>query len=57
MNQEKKHNCEDCAFRKKAEANPRSFTGRLWKIHTYICPGWRSYQRSLKARGAGGESS
>lgn len=51
MTEERKHNCEDCPFRKKAEANPRSFVGRLWKFHTYICPGWRSYQRSLRAEG------
>lgn len=47
MTTDKKHKCEDCAWRKKAEANPRSFTSILWKLHTYVCPGWKSYQKSL----------
>ncbi len=40
--------CADCAWRKKAEEKPRSFMGVLWKVHTKICPGWKSYQRWLK---------
>jgi hypothetical protein len=44
---EQKSNCEDCAIRKKAEAKPKSLIGILWKLHTYICPGWKAYQRSL----------
>lgn len=48
---EKKSNCEDCAFRKKAEARPRSFLGILWRWHTHICPGWKSYQRTLRQKG------
>jgi hypothetical protein len=47
MAQEKKYPCAECGFRKKAEKNPRSFVGRLWKLHTYVCPGWKAYQRSL----------
>jgi hypothetical protein len=47
MSDNDKKGCEDCALRKKAEAKPRSFVGILWKLHTYICPGWRSYQKSL----------
>lgn len=46
----KKMRCEDCAMRKKAEANPRSFIGILWRLHTHICPGWKAYQRSLAER-------
>ncbi len=42
--------CVQCAMRLKAEANPRSFSARLWKWHTYICPGWKAYQRALKAQ-------
>jgi hypothetical protein len=57
MTEEKKHKCADCAFRKKAEERPRSFLGILWKLHTYVCPGWKAYQRSLRAGGAGGSSS
>ncbi len=45
----KKHNCAECGFRKKAQENPRSFLGILWKLHTFICPGWRAYQRSLNS--------
>jgi hypothetical protein len=47
MSDKKKSGCEDCAFRKKAEARPKSILGRVWKLHTYICPGWRAYQKSL----------
>jgi len=54
MSQNEKTRCEECSMRKKAEAHPRSFIGILWKLHTYICPGWKAYQRSL-ARGEVGE--
>jgi len=47
MTEETKHNCADCAWRKKAEEKPGSFLGILWKLHTRICPGWKAYQRSL----------
>lgn len=57
MTEEKKHKCADCSFRKKAEERPRSFLGILWKLHTNVCPGWKAYQRSLRAGGAGGSSS
>jgi hypothetical protein len=57
MAEEKKHNCPECALRKRAEENPRSFLGVLWKLHTYVCPGWKAYQRSLKTNGASGSSS
>ncbi len=47
MGDEQKHRCETCPFRKKAEARPRSLIGIVWKLHTYVCPGWKAYQRSL----------
>ncbi len=40
--------CESCAMRKRAEEKPRSFLAVLWRLHTKICPGWKSYQRWLK---------
>ena len=40
--------CEECAMRKKAEANPKAFMSRIWKWHTTWCPGWKAYQKSLK---------
>lgn len=46
--------CVDCALRKKAEEKPRSFLAILWKLHTYVCPGWRSYQRYLAKGGSQG---
>jgi hypothetical protein len=52
MSEDKKYGCEDCKYRKKAEAKPKSFIGIVWKLHTYICPGWRSYQKSLAKDGA-----
>ena len=42
------YKCESCAWRKKAEADPRKLSSRLWHWHTRICPGWKSYQKSLK---------
>jgi hypothetical protein len=45
-----KHSCEDCALRRRAEARPRSFLGILWKLHTYVCPGWRRYRRATAPR-------
>ena len=48
MTEENKIRCEDCAFRKKAEAKPYSFLGILWRLHTYICPGWKAYKKSLE---------
>lgn len=44
---EKSHGCETCPLRQKAEANPKSFTARLWRWHTRWCPGWKAYQASL----------
>ena len=41
------HPCEDCQLRKQAEQNPNTWKARLWRWHTKICPGWRSYQRFL----------
>lgn len=39
--------CATCALRAKAKDNPKSFSARLWRWHTYICPGWKMYQRAL----------
>lgn len=47
MSEEKKHNCDNCPWRAKYDENPKSFLGILWKWHTFICPGWKSYQKSL----------
>jgi hypothetical protein len=47
----KKHNCETCAMRLRAEKNPRSFLSWLWRLHTKICPGWKAYQKSLTGQG------
>lgn len=41
------HKCASCAMRKRAEENPNSLRGRLWRWHTSWCPGWKAYQRSL----------
>ena len=40
-------NCENCAFRAKYDAKPKSFLGRLWRWHANWCPGWKSYMNSL----------
>ena len=42
---EKRHKCDDCGFRRRAEARPESLLARLWKWHTTWCPGWKSYQK------------
>jgi hypothetical protein len=42
------HACATCEFRATAEARPRSLLGILWRIHTWFCPGWRGYQKSLR---------
>jgi hypothetical protein len=54
MTEEKRPRCADCALRRKAEAKPRSFVGILWKLHTYICPGWKAYKRRLAEGGSPG---
>lgn len=49
--------CDYCAWRKKSEANPKTFLAWLWRIHTKICPEWKAYQRLVaaeKAAEAGG---
>jgi hypothetical protein len=46
-NSEEKPRCEDCPFRKKAEAKPQSLLGRLWYWHIKWCPGWTAYQECL----------
>jgi len=47
MAQSETPRCENCPGRRKAEANPRSILGMLWRFHTKFCPGWKSYQRWL----------
>jgi hypothetical protein len=47
MAEKKQYRCADCPMRKRAEANPKSFVGFVWRLHTKICPGWKAYQRSL----------
>ncbi len=47
---EKKHSCETCSFRRKAEDKPHSFLAWLWRLHTKICPGWKAYQRDLQRK-------
>jgi hypothetical protein len=44
---DKRPKCEDCAMRRKAEANPGSLWAKIWRWHTSWCPGWKAYQRSL----------
>ncbi len=44
--------CATCPLRAKAEAKPKSFSGRLWKWHTGWCPGWKAYQEYLKTQEA-----
>lgn len=39
--------CETCSMRKKAEDNPKSLMGRIWRWHTGWCPGWKAYQAHL----------
>ncbi len=50
---QKKHRCEDCGMRRRAEAKPQSLLARLWRWHTNWCPGWKAYQKELRAREAG----
>ena len=38
-----KHSCENCAWRAKYDARPRSLLGRLWRWHIRFCPGWKAY--------------
>ncbi|MBN2495597.1 MAG: hypothetical protein JXR96_13470 [Deltaproteobacteria bacterium] len=47
MGETAKSSCEQCAFRARYDRNPRSFLGRLWRWHAFICPGWKKYMRSL----------
>lgn len=42
-----RHNCENCWFRRRAEARPNSWLARFWQWHTTWCPGWRAYQKDL----------
>jgi hypothetical protein len=46
------HRCEQCGFRRRAEARPKSLLAWLWRWHTGWCPGWKSYQRWLQEQAA-----
>lgn len=48
MTEVRKSNCENCAFRQRAEKKPNSILARLWRWHTTWCPGWKAYQESLQ---------
>jgi hypothetical protein len=39
--------CATCKIRAKADRNPTSFVGRLWRWHAGWCPGFKSYMQSL----------
>lgn len=39
--------CEQCPFRARYDANPKSLLGRLWRWHINFCPGWKGYFTSL----------
>ena len=43
----KKHNCEQCKFRKIYDDKPGSLLGRFWRWHIGWCPGWSKYYGSL----------
>jgi hypothetical protein len=47
MAEKQQFKCEDCALRRKAEANPAKWWAKLWRWHTGWCPGWKAYQRHL----------
>jgi hypothetical protein len=40
--------CANCPLRAKAEENPKSLMGRIWRWHTNWCPGWKQYQEYLQ---------
>lgn len=44
-----KNNCENCSFRAKYDAKPKSLIGRIWRWHINFCPGWKSYMNSLES--------
>lgn len=48
MSPDKTPRCETCPMRKRAEEKPKSILAVLWRFHTKICPGWKSYQRWLE---------
>jgi len=39
--------CENCGWRAKYDANPKSFSGRLWRWHINFCPGWKKYMAAV----------
>ncbi|GAB6175234.1 hypothetical protein JCM16814_01250 [Desulfobaculum senezii] len=41
--------CDICPMRRRAERRPDSLLARLWRWHTSWCPGYRLYQRQMRA--------
>ena len=39
--------CENCKFKARYDAKPKSLLGRIWKWHISFCPGWKAYIRSV----------
>lgn len=48
------HRCEDCEIRCRANKKPQSFFARMHSWHRKWWPGWKIYQRELRARSASG---
>ena len=48
---EKLHRCDDCPIRRRAIAKPHSLFARIHRWHATWWPGWKAYQRRLRARG------
>ncbi len=46
----KLHPCEDCQIRCNAVKKPRSIFARIHRWHMRWWPGWKIYQRELRAR-------
>ncbi len=44
------HRCADCPIRCHAKAKPRSIFARIHRWHSTWWPGWKIYQRELRAR-------
>jgi hypothetical protein len=44
------HGCETCKIHAYAERKPKSIIAFIWRLHTKVCPGWRSYQKYLASQ-------
>jgi hypothetical protein len=49
----KLHQCSNCSIRCRAVAKPRSVFARIHRWHMAWWPGWKIYQRELRARNGG----